>query len=416
MGFLGNLWGMNGSEIYHNFRGRTGDDGKGMYRAAFQVQQLVKNYENRTQSITKLTDTMEDAWRGGAAGAARRGAGPLAVEHGLAQGGMLTAQSTLNNQVDAFASAKTSVVEVPPEPEKPGVWDNLSSFGGAGRNYESKMNEYNAANDYNVAVMESYEGTTDSNTSAMPTSYGRITMDYADVGVLPPGPPPEPLPWQPPPGTGDPGGNDNGYTPGQTNTPPQTGGRPDQTGSNPSGSDTTNPSDNRPTNPGEFRPTEPPRTPPPGPGGNQGGNQHMPGFMPPGPFGPTGGGGNPGGGRMGTGSGYGRGGGGFGPGGSGPGGSGGAGGSGGGSGSGARGPGAGMPGGAAAAAEGAPGRGGLGGGRGMGMGGGGMGGGGGRGQNGEDDAEHDRPSFLVEPDPHDTFGTDQVTAPPVIGE
>jgi hypothetical protein len=53
----------------------------------------------------------------------------------------------------------------------------------------------------------------------------------------------------------------------------------------------------------------------------------------------------------------------------------------------------------------------------MGGGMGGMGGGGGgRGGQGEDDAEHERPSFLVEPDPHDTFGTDEVTAPPVIGE
>jgi len=420
MDFFANLWGMNGSEIYHNFRAGTGDDGKGLYTAAFQVQQLVKNYDARTDSITRLTTTMEGAWQGGAAGAARRGSGPLAVEHGLAQEGMFTAQSTLNNQVDAFSSAKTAVVEVPPEPDKPGVWDNLSSFGGAGRNYETKMTDYNAANDTNVAIMESYEGTTDTNTSAMPTSYGRITMDYADVGVLPPGPPPEPLPWQQPPGTGEPGEGDSGQTPGQTRNPPQTTGTPDQTG-NPNDNGTTNPNDNRPTNPSEFRPTpvEPPRTPPPGQGGNQGGNPNMPGFMPPGSgFGPTGGGGNPGGSRMGSGSGYGRGGGGFGPGGSG-----GAGGSGGGSGgsgsgSGTRGPGAGMPGGAAAAAEGAPGRGGLGGGRGMGMGGGGMGGGGGggRGQSGEDDAEHERPSFLVEPDPHDTFGTDQVTAPPVIGE
>jgi hypothetical protein len=48
---------------------------------------------------------------------------------------------------------------------------------------------------------------------------------------------------------------------------------------------------------------------------------------------------------------------------------------------------------------------------------GGMGhGGGGRKGQGEDDGEHERPSFLVEPDPHDTFGTDEVTAPPVIGE
>ncbi|WP_424183394.1 WXG100 family type VII secretion target [Actinokineospora sp. G85] len=46
---------------------------------------------------------------------------------------------------------------------------------------------------------------------------------------------------------------------------------------------------------------------------------------------------------------------------------------------------------------------------------GGMGGmGGARGQGGEDE-EHDRPSYLVEADPDQVFGTDEITAPPVIG-
>ena len=40
---------------------------------------------------------------------------------------------------------------------------------------------------------------------------------------------------------------------------------------------------------------------------------------------------------------------------------------------------------------------------------------GGRGQ-GDDDEEHQRPSFLVEGDPDAVFGTDEMTAPPVIGE
>ena len=34
---------------------------------------------------------------------------------------------------------------------------------------------------------------------------------------------------------------------------------------------------------------------------------------------------------------------------------------------------------------------------------------------GAEDIERERPSFLVEPDPEETFGTDQATAPPVIG-
>jgi hypothetical protein len=40
---------------------------------------------------------------------------------------------------------------------------------------------------------------------------------------------------------------------------------------------------------------------------------------------------------------------------------------------------------------------------------------GGRRGEGEEDEEHQRPSFLVEGDPDAVFGTDQMTAPPVIG-
>ncbi|MDI5982536.1 hypothetical protein QDK53_40500, partial [Amycolatopsis magusensis] len=53
------------------------------------------------------------------------------------------------------------------------------------------------------------------------------------------------------------------------------------------------------------------------------------------------------------------------------------------------------------------------GGAGSGMGGGG--GGGGRGQGGED-GEHRRASYLEEADPDAIFGTDERTAPPVIGQ
>jgi hypothetical protein len=40
---------------------------------------------------------------------------------------------------------------------------------------------------------------------------------------------------------------------------------------------------------------------------------------------------------------------------------------------------------------------------------------GGMGQ-GREDEEHERPSYLVEPDPDDVFSTDEMTAPPVIGD
>lgn len=43
-------------------------------------------------------------------------------------------------------------------------------------------------------------------------------------------------------------------------------------------------------------------------------------------------------------------------------------------------------------------------------------GGGGAGSRKEEDEEHDRPSYLIEADPDATFGTDEITAPPVIGQ
>ncbi|GAB1516284.1 hypothetical protein [Actinophytocola sp. KF-1] len=420
MSFWDNLpfGGMTGAQIYHNFRGGTGDDGFGLSASAFYVEAIVKNYEERTKSITKLTTRMESAWEGEGGGAARRGAGPLAVEHGLAKDSMMTAHTTMHDQFDAFRVAQRTVTEVPPTPDKPSAWDNLTSLGGAGRDYESQMTQVSAANEQNVAVMTAYEGVSAANVERMPTSYGRITDDYAAVGVERPPPPTPPPGYVPPPKTGR---YPTGSTPGtgsDTGTN-QNGSSDSFTQVNPQHNNPTNPQHNNPTYPSEIRPpstVEPPRGPLP-PGQNPGQNPNhpgLPGMMPP-AFGPNGGGGGTGGGR-GFGPGGGRG---FGPGG-GPGGP-------GAGGSGAGGPGAGGrggmgsgfgPGGAAAAAEGAGARGGIGGpggagGRG-GMG-GGMGGGGRRGE-GEDDAEHERPSFLVEPDPHDTFGTDEVTAPPVIGE
>jgi hypothetical protein len=412
--------GMNGREIYHNFHGGTGDDGAGLGLASGKVLLITKNYEERTKSITELTGRMESAWQGSAGGAAQRGAGPLAVEHGLAQESMFTAHSTLDSQVSAFVTAKKAVTDVPPEPDKPGVWDNLSSFGGAGRTYENQMTQVNAANDNNIAAMETYANTTTSNATAMPTTYGRITDDYSAVGIERPAPPPPPEDrYTPPPGTGTPGRNTGNGTGNGSGTVP--GGSSGQgsgsggSGGSGSGGGSTNPSNNNSRPPSTTLP--PGGRLPTGQNANQQNNHAMPGMLPPGFNQPGGGDTSRGGGGGNRGA--------FGPrgsgGGFGPGGSGGSGSGGPGSGSGAR-PGSGFgPGGAAAAAEGAAARGmGPAGGRGMGMGGmgGGMGGhgAGGRGQQGEDDTEHERPSFLVEPDPHDTFGTDEVTAPPVIGE
>lgn len=416
--------GMSGEQIYQNFYSGTGDDGRGLTASAGTVNVVSQAYNDRADAIMKLTARMESSWQGSAAGAAQRGAGPLAVEHLIAAQEIDRTQVAINDQVTAFSSAKSAVTPVPPTPDKPGIWDNITSLGGASDSYERKMAQVTAANDTNLAAMSAYEDASATARGGLPTFSSNLTDDSAKVGIEQPTTPPERRKTNPPPKTGT-------TTPPGTGTPPGTSTPP---GTNdqfvPAGQNNSSNIASQFENTGRPQITTPEQnipTPPIGPGGpggpggpfgpsGPGGPNGPGGFGPGGPFGPVGpfgpGGSGPGG--AGGPRGFGPGGSGFGPGGSGSG-AGGPGGSG--SGAGARGPGGGFgPGaGGAAAAEGAAARGGGVGGAGGRGGMGGMGMGGGRGGR-DDDGEHERPTYLVEPDPHDTFGTDEITAPPVIGE
>jgi hypothetical protein len=433
--------GMTGDQIYDNFYTGTGDDGRGLTASASTVKAVSKAYAERADSIMKLTTRMESSWQGDASGAAQRGAAPLAVEHLLASKEIDQTRDAMSDQVNAFTTAKANVIKVPPTPSKPGFFDNVLSLGGANDSYEAKMAQVNAANDTNLAAMTAYDSQSSSARSGMPDFASNLKDDKAAIGIEEPTPPPPPVGVKPPPNTTKPTrtGQNN---PSGTSNPPGTHNQqfvaqngPHQTGGT-DGPGSTETTTTQVTTPGGVpggtdRPGSFPGGPgrpgfpggPLGPGGTGGGpgGPFGPGgpggpFGPAGPFGPGGSGGPGSAGARG----FGPGGSGFGPGGSGsgtggPGGS-GAGGAGSGSGSGAGGRGGFGPGAGAAAAEGAAGRGGGGLGGGGRGGAGGMGMGGGRGQGGDDDAEHERPTYLVEPDPHDTFGTDEITAPPVIGE
>lgn len=412
---------MSGQGIYENFQNGVGPTG--LTNAAAVVNELAGEYEQEADSIKQLMAQMESVWQGDAAGGATRGAGPLAVEHLAAAPDISKAQELINGQASAYDEAKRTVQPVPPAPEEPGMWDNVFSLGGAQDTYESKLAATNAASQVNVDAMTRYEGVSGDNTTGLPTTYGSIIDDQAGIVVgpsqpaqLPPGPgqgqAPPPVPgnsgtqaagFQSSVPVGSPGGGftgPSGFTPPGAAPTPGPGGGPGGPGLIPNG----------PGGPGfgpggpGFGPGRPggPQGPggrPFGPGGpgNPGGRPGGPGSGPGNGFGPRGGGA---GGFGPSGRGFGPTGGGFGPTGEpGPAGSRAGAGPMGGAGAGGMGPG----GGAGAGGRGAGGTGA----------GGGMGGAGGRGQGGED-GEHSRPSYLIEPDAEDVFGTDQKTAPPVI--
>jgi hypothetical protein len=392
---------MSGQAIYDNFVNHSGPGMAELSNSVIGTMRLSASYQDRAALMKSLAAGMEAAWQGDAAGAARRGAGPLAVEHEVAAPQIGDAAISMAQQAAAFETARNSVVPVPDMPEKPGPWDNLISAGQANVFYERKLLAINAANEHNIAVMRAYEDATRQNQAMLtgipqvlnPTNPGNGGEQLQQPGS----PGPRPMPGRiPVAGGGGSTGGGGGAAAGSQSAAQWSAPQASATGH--TGLGETHPDFAqplpRPSGPADAGLPKPiPQSQPSaGPG---------PGSLPVGGLGPVGGSGSgvdprraggPGGAR-------------------GPGGPGGSGGPGGPGADGGRSGGLGARGlagidSAGRGAAGAAGRGGPG---------GAPGGAGARSQN-DEDSEHWRPSFLVEPDPDETFGTDEVTAPPVIGE
>ena len=439
--------GMDGQQIYTNF---TAGDTHDLRNAAQQIQALTETYKTRGESIKGLQNRMKQAWTGNAADAAGAGAGPLELAFIETAQPLDMTRASVEAQVSSFDGSGHAVVPVPPKPDKPSPWSiGLKSmipvagpFMAAGdvSSYQDGVAKHNAANDNNVRVMDQYSSATSSTRSVLPTDFGRLESDGAVVSVKQARPPGRINPPVPPPKGKKPNDTSNQQANAQTRNTEQTTssaliegkGPGDPTTTHPTGLPTQNPGGTAGTG-GTGGTTLPAGTA--GGGRKPAGSTGLPSVRLPGagkPGGGTKGGGLPGpdgvvfngGGSKAGGPGSGS------PGAGGPG-------AGGRSGAGGRllggdaaaggrgtagdssralgkGPGAGGFGGAAgesvagrgAAARGARGAGGAS---------GPMGGAGHRGE-GDEDGEHQRPDFLIEPDPDALFGTDQRTTPPVIGE
>ncbi|MPZ80013.1 MAG: hypothetical protein GEV28_06275 [Actinophytocola sp.] len=171
---------MSGDEIYRNFH--DGDGPEGLIGGAAVVKDVASEYYERTRQIQALVGRMESVWQGEAAGAAQRGAGPLATEHELAGHALGTAQDLTGRQAGSFDEAKSRVVPVPPKPEMENpaaVFTNLH----AGVDHERQVDEYNAAAQNNVDVMNGYSGASEYNTTNLPASYGDLSDDKTGISV-----------------------------------------------------------------------------------------------------------------------------------------------------------------------------------------------------------------------------------------
>ncbi|MFE0019981.1 PPE domain-containing protein [Amycolatopsis sp. NPDC059021] len=401
-------------KIYTGPGPKSIEDGQGA------ANRLKGSYQDRLTTIDQLAKEMDAAWTGqGSEAAQQAGAHPLRTWMDDSGKKLTDSDKYLGEQHTAFTTVRAKVVQVPKDPPKNNLLNSITPWT---TDTDRAIRDYNRNGQANVDAFNEYFKASNTNGQKMPTysalegQQRNVKVDPGkddgkkkpgDDGKNPPGGINVPPGGSVPPGGMPPGGI--GVPPGGTPNIPGGGFKPGDMPKIP-GSDYQRPDipGYKPNIPGgDYQPPKVPSwddhtgasgfTPPKIPGSNFGGGG--------GGFGPGGTGGVdiPGGGfgPGGSDSGFGPGGVGFGP---------------GGSASGAAIPGSGAAGaGAGGGAAGAGAAGAAGAGRGAtGMGGMGGMGHGAKGKGGEDEERSSK--FLLGDDPNEIFGTDELTAPPVIGE
>ena len=184
---------MSGTEIYHNFNGGSS---AALQTASDTVNRLADDYLEEAQAISALQERMNGAWTGGSGEAATAvGADPLARAFQDSAGPLDTTKASLQAQSDAFEQSKSNVVPVPPAPSKPSPWSlglkaaiplvGPSMAASNENSYEEGISRTNAANENNIRVMDQYTSMTGATRGDIPLDYKVLPVDGAPVGLSP---------------------------------------------------------------------------------------------------------------------------------------------------------------------------------------------------------------------------------------
>ncbi|RLK59790.1 PPE domain-containing protein [Actinokineospora cianjurensis] len=181
---------ISGEGIYDNFHAGVGTES--LISAAELLAKVAVEYETLAVEILAINASMAQAWQGEASESAQRGAVPLARWHAAAQPALTQAKEVTMNQVSLFHSARDAVQPVPPAPARPNMWDNLTTLGAASESYEDSVRQRNLAAEANIHVMRVYETQSAAHIASLPQTYGEFTIDpveqapQAEKPVVPP--------------------------------------------------------------------------------------------------------------------------------------------------------------------------------------------------------------------------------------
>ncbi|AXB46703.1 PPE domain-containing protein [Amycolatopsis albispora] len=209
---------LNASQIYEQINGGPGTNW--LVAAQESSVSLTSNLSERAQQIANLASKIQAGWTGEAGNNAANAALPLA-KASLEDASLLAkAGSALEDQTSAFGTVKNSVVPVPPnKPEltSADVFEAITT--GNWNSYNDKVGDWQAKSQQNIDAFAGYHATSMGNGDTMPSSFTPLVDPGASVSLAEAG-----GEKNAPPGGGQPNGPTGGVGGGQPH--PIGGGQP----------------------------------------------------------------------------------------------------------------------------------------------------------------------------------------------
>jgi len=175
------MGGYSATQIYQMFQQGQGPGHLYYAQDGATVQQGAQ--DDVSNQIMQLNQKMAAAWGGNASEAAQTGAVPLANAAQDANNALAQHQAVISNQADAFNTARNSVTNVPSQMPNNVGNDVLAVLGDSGP-LDNQVTQYNASSQHNVQVYQTYAQTSSATAAEIPQSYGQIPASNATITVV----------------------------------------------------------------------------------------------------------------------------------------------------------------------------------------------------------------------------------------
>ena len=177
------MGGYTATQIYQMLH--SGPGTTGIYHATDGAGTQLSTQDDLNNQIVQLNNKMSAAWSGEAADQATAGAMPLANAAQDATSALAQHQDVMTQQAEAFTTARNSVTNVPSTMPSNMMNDVLAAFGDSGP-LDNQISQYNTASQGNVQVYQTYAQQSSLTATVVPQDYGSIPLTNATITVVPP--------------------------------------------------------------------------------------------------------------------------------------------------------------------------------------------------------------------------------------